>query len=78
MDGLINQFLLPSLFCKFPESRCCERGLASAGGDMVVPLQQQEMSDLIVQNYAQASMANMLKEVVRLAGFVWSTGRLDF
>ena len=41
--------------------------------------QRQEMSDLIVQNDAQASMANMLKEEVgRLARFVRSTGRLDF
>ena len=29
--------------------------------------QRQEMSDLIAQNDAQASMANMLKEVGRLA-----------
>jgi len=40
--------------------------------------QRQEMSDLIVQNDAQASMANMLKEVGRLARFVRSIGRLDF
>jgi len=40
--------------------------------------QRQEMSDLIVQNDAQASMANMLKEVGRLARFVRSMGRLDF
>jgi len=40
--------------------------------------QRQEMSDLIVRNDAQASMANMLKEVGRLARFVRSTGRLDF
>ena len=40
--------------------------------------QRQEMRDLIVQNDAQASMANMLKEVGRLARFVRSTGRLDF
>ena len=40
--------------------------------------QQQEMSDLINQNDAQASMSNMLKEVGRLARFVRKTGRLDF
>ena len=38
-----------------------------------------KLSDLIiVQNDVQASMANMLKEVGRLALFVRSTGRLDF
>ena len=41
-------------------------------------MSRQEMSDLIVQNDAQASMANMLKEVGRLARFVRSMGRLDF
>ena len=37
----LEEFLLPSFFCESPESRCCEKGLASAGGDVVVPLQQQ-------------------------------------
>ena len=37
----LEGFLLSSFFCKSPQSRCCERGLASAGGDEVVPLQQQ-------------------------------------
>ncbi len=40
--------------------------------------QRQELSDLIVRNDVQASMANMLKEVGRLARFVRSTGILDF
>ncbi|CAN0061016.1 unnamed protein product, partial [Heterosigma akashiwo] len=40
--------------------------------------QRQELSDFIVQDDMQASMANMLKEVGRLARFVRSTGRLDF
>ena len=51
-------------------------GLVQGGG--MVDAQRQEMSDLIVQNDAQARMANMLKEVERLAQFVQSTGRLDF
>ena len=34
-----NKVLSFKLFCKSPESCCCERGLASAGGDVLVPLQ---------------------------------------
>ena len=40
--------------------------------------QRHELSDLIVQNDAQASMANMLNEVGKLARFVRKTGRLEF
>jgi len=37
----LEEFLLSSFFCKSSESRCCERVLASAGGDVMAPLQQQ-------------------------------------